>query len=153
MLVGAPGKGVGGVAYVFDGASGTLLQAVVNPDPTTGDAFGKAVALAGNTAVVGAPLDDPDGKVNAGAVHQFDAATGALVRTLSSPRHATFEQFGAAVATDGARIVVGAPFDGTERVNENETAGFGIHCSRDSISAGPSACLGRVTWKSGIEMC
>jgi ATP-dependent DNA helicase RecQ len=40
-----------------------------------------------------------------------------------------------------------------ERVNENETVGFGIHCSRDSIIAGPSGCFGRVTWKCGIEMC
>jgi hypothetical protein len=40
-----------------------------------------------------------------------------------------------------------------ERVNENETVGFGVHCSRDSIIAGPSGCFGRVTWKCGIEMC
>jgi len=117
VLVGAPFKDSDGAAFVFDGASGALLQTLVNPEPTLADAFGRAVALAGMTAVVGAPLKDPGSKANAGAVHQFDATTGALVRTLVSPRLAAFEQFGAAVATDGTRVVVGAPFDGTAGSN------------------------------------
>ena len=42
---------------------------------------------------------------------------------------------------------------GAERVNENETAGWGIHCSADSVITAFSAGSDRVTWQCGIEMC
>jgi hypothetical protein len=63
--------------------------------------------------VVGCPQDDNNGKSNNGAAFVYQESGGAwnLETTLYSPRPANSDQFGAAVATDGKEIVIGAPLD------------------------------------------
>ncbi|MBX9628390.1 MAG: FG-GAP repeat protein, partial [Gemmataceae bacterium] len=75
-------------------AFGDLLTTFANPAPTPYDWFGQAVAAGGGRAVVGAPLADPGGVENAGAVYVVDLATGKLAATLTSPAPDRGDQFG-----------------------------------------------------------
>src|SRR5207253_6807863 len=74
VLIGAPFDDTGaedaGIAYLFDAASGTLLDTFENPAPAPGDQFGASLAADGNLAVVGSWLDDTAAP-NAGAVYVF----------------------------------------------------------------------------------
>ena len=77
-----------GSAYVFDATTGALLHTVNNPTPEIGDGegdgFGAAVAISGNTIVVGARGDDT-GATDAGSAYVFDATSGVLIDTLNNP--------------------------------------------------------------------
>ncbi len=120
LLVGAPNDDAAGVtdagaAYVVDPATETTLLALANPTPGQDDGFGSALTAVGNLVVVGAPRDSSDGGAfHAGAAYVFDGTTGALVRTLRAPVAAAGARFGAALATLGANVVVGAPRDDAE---------------------------------------
>jgi hypothetical protein len=112
-LVGAPGTGAAGAAWVFvPGPSGWEVQApLAAPGAAAGDDFGAAVALAGDTAAVGAPGRDAPGAADAGAVYVF-ARSGAawslqalLVATGAGPGDA----FGSALALQGDTLLVGGP--------------------------------------------
>ncbi|MBN2473708.1 MAG: lamin tail domain-containing protein [Pirellulales bacterium] len=112
VLVGSPRENLGvhveaGAAYLFDGATGELLQTFENPTPADGDRFGRAVAAVGNHVLIGAPLDDT-GAEDAGAVYLFDGQTGELLHELRSPRPRANDQFGRAIATVGNHVLVGA---------------------------------------------
>ncbi|HJQ84727.1 MAG TPA: hypothetical protein VKA21_11650, partial [Candidatus Binatia bacterium] len=103
-----------GVVYVFD-ATGALVATLLNPSAAPGDRFGFALAAEGNRIVVGAPGDDQEADDGGIAyVYDGDAAAGMLSLTTSlvNPNAGPADQFGAAVAIDGQRVVVGAPFDG-----------------------------------------
>jgi hypothetical protein len=106
-VIGAPGgNGGGGAAYVFV-RSGSVWsqQAILVPginDPC--DGFGKAVAINGDIAVVGAPFT-ANGKVII-FTRSGTLWSKADVLTQSDPTGA--DQFGSALAFDGATIVIGA---------------------------------------------
>jgi hypothetical protein len=82
--------------------------------PAVDDLFGNAVAVEGDTVVVGIPWA-PERGVRRGTVQVFtrDPATGKwdLEQTLADPSAADNDQFGWAVAIAGGTIVVGAPND------------------------------------------
>jgi hypothetical protein len=107
VLIGAPGDGGRGAAYLFS-ASRALLTTFHNPTPTSGDAFGSSVAALGNDHVlIGAPYDNT-GAVDAGAAYLF-GVEGALLVTFTNPTPHEFENFGMAVAAVGTdRVLVGA---------------------------------------------
>lgn len=117
VLVGTPfsdrGAPNSGVAYLFDGATGDLLQTFLNPTPEGGDLFGDVVALDNNRVLIGAFLDN-EGATNSGATHLFDAVTGNLLRTFVNPTPASGDLFGRAVAIEGDRALISAPFDGDD---------------------------------------
>ena len=108
-----------GAAYLFDGATGSLLQTFVDPTPTEGSLFGASVAAVGNNVLVGAPqgrcgpirratvCEDP------GAAYLFDRSTGALLQTFVSPNPVENDRFGFSVAAVGGNILVGAHTDST----------------------------------------
>jgi FG-GAP repeat len=96
-----------GVAYLFDAATGNLLQTLVNPTPANGDVFGVSLALSGNNVLIGSSADDEGGD-NSGAVHLFDATTGDWVQTIVNPTPGEGDLFGNAVAIDGNLAIVGA---------------------------------------------
>ncbi|MCA8981456.1 MAG: hypothetical protein H6831_01915 [Planctomycetes bacterium] len=103
-----------GAAYVMKRGSsfwGEQAQ-LLAPDASANDQFGASVALRGNLAVVGAPAADPSG-VNSGAVYAFERTGSVWDAGVALPDVGTswFDAFGQSVATDGTRIVVGAPGD------------------------------------------
>jgi subtilisin family serine protease len=113
LLVGAPYKDVGGAedaggAYLFDGATGAFLRTLDDPVPLESDLFGFAVAGVSGTAAVGAPWADDLVAPDLGAVHLFDPATGANLRTLRNPSSASLT-LGWALAPLGPNLIVGAP--------------------------------------------
>ncbi len=120
VLVGAPLDDTGatdaGAAYLFDGKTGALLQTFRNPTRAANDWFGVSLAAVGSQVVVGAFLDDT-GAIDAGAAYVFDAATGALSRTLQKPKPAAGDQFGVSVAAVGVNVLIGAPYDDTGKTD------------------------------------
>ena len=74
VLIGAPGDDVGatdaGAAYLFDPATGELLETFSNPTPDAGDQFGFCVAAEGEEVLISAPWDDT-AAADAGAVYAF----------------------------------------------------------------------------------
>lgn len=74
------------------------------------DWFGQAVAISGNYAIVGAPVEDMAGITSSGRAYIFDVTTGQLKWTLNTPSTYPLEsQFGQAVSISGNYVVVGAP--------------------------------------------
>lgn len=103
-----------GKVNLFDASSGSLLHTFENPAPAIGDRFGRSVALQGDRALVGvtndigvAPGEDRD----PGSAHLFDATSGALLQSFTSPTPDEVDLFGEAVALDGNRVLIGARAD------------------------------------------
>jgi FG-GAP repeat len=124
-LVGAihdsTGGDLAGAAYLFDDATGNLLQTFLNPNPDRDasgglDFFGSAVAGFGNDVLVSATGEDL-GAQDAGVVYRFDAASGALLQTIPNPTPEVFDQFGVAVTSVGNNFAVSAAFDATGATN------------------------------------
>jgi hypothetical protein len=92
-----------GRGFLFDEASGALLLAFVNPDPTSYE-FGFSAASVGGNALIGAR-----GRSGGpGAAFLFDGGTGALIREFPDPA-GTNVLFGRSVAALGDDVLVGAP--------------------------------------------
>lgn len=94
------------------GPAGGIPLAIDNPAPNPADEFGGAVAIDGDTILIGGFLDDT-GAGNTGSVYQFSAASGGLVRTLNNPDPGANDQFGRTVSVSGDAMAAGAPFDDT----------------------------------------
>jgi VCBS repeat-containing protein len=130
MVVGAPGFDQpsgpnAGAAYVFQrnpvNRNAWLQVAKLNPpamNASGGDAFGTAVALQGDTLLVGAPIANLTGAPRSGRVFVFKrggtpgswSSTQTLVATdnRASGLLNDFEHFGAALAIDGNTVIIGA---------------------------------------------
>ncbi|HEX7003636.1 MAG TPA: hypothetical protein VF168_05585 [Trueperaceae bacterium] len=118
LVVGAPGHtgSTGdagrGAAYLFELIAGEWSEVPIVPalDPAVGDEFGHSVAIDGDRLVVGARGDDTAG-ANAGAVHVFERIGTEWVATASllAPDAVDDDGFGASVALEGDRLVVGSP--------------------------------------------
>jgi hypothetical protein len=102
-----------GAAYLFalpdqggDGPDGVRLTA---SDGTAGDLFGRAVAIDGDTALIGADWADIDGNFNQGAAYVFvrDGEAWVEQAKLTVPEGASSEQFGISVDLSGDTAVVG----------------------------------------------
>lgn len=97
-----------GSVYQFDATTGVQTRRLNAADGNASDRFGSAVAIAGNTIVVGAS-DKEQGALNqAGAVYLFDASTGAQTAKLSAADATASAFFGQSVAISGNVIAVGA---------------------------------------------
>jgi outer membrane protein assembly factor BamB len=106
VVVGAPGSG--GNAYVVDLATGQQLQHIVPDDPGN-KRFGSSVDVAGQYAVIGASMTDAN-VPDAGVAYVYDITTGEQIHRLIAANPTGRERFGASVAMDDTRIVVGAPW-------------------------------------------
>jgi len=102
-----------GTAFVFarTGAMWSLQQTLTASDGMANERFGQAIALAGDTLIIGASGSDLLENVRSGAVYVF-TRTGdtwteqqKLTASDSNPR----DFFGSVVALDGDTLVVGAP--------------------------------------------
>jgi hypothetical protein len=113
-LVGAQGDaGAIGAAYVYVRSAGAwvLQQVLVPTDGAVGDRFGCAVALDGDTALIGADRHDLQaGGTNSGAAYVFtrSGTTWALEAELAPSDHGYGDRFGCSVDLDGDTALVGA---------------------------------------------
>ena len=113
VVVGAPDETANGFieaghAYIFNAASGALLSTLTSPNAQPYGNFGFSVAVSGNTAVVGAYGETVNGQYDAGYAYVFNAASGSLVSTLTSPNEQQDGNFGYSVAVSGGLVAVGA---------------------------------------------
>ena len=81
-----------------------------------GDAFGTSVAISGDTAIVGAYLNDNDNGGNSGSAYLFDITTGRQVAELLPDDGAEYDHFGVSVAISGSIAIIGAPDDVTSGI-------------------------------------
>lgn len=118
LVTGAPGDAVAGAtgrgsAHVWrrEGAGWTVVQKLIAPDGAAGDGFGTAVAIAGDTVVVGAPAARAGRAGPAGAAYIFRRAGTQWqhAATVVGDEVSSFADFGAVVAVSGTAVVVGAP--------------------------------------------
>ncbi len=91
-------------------AAMTQQQKLTANDGAANDAYGWAVAISGNTAVIGAPLVDLNGNTSQGAAYVYVRANGAwtMQTKLFATDGSVNTQFGYSVAIDGDTIVIGA---------------------------------------------
>lgn len=108
LLVGMRGDSLRGGVKVFSrGTNGSWTAAgALTATSAARDQFGRAVALAGDWAFVGAP-----GEGTGGAVHVFRRSGGSWTAsgTLASDAVGAGDGFGTALAIDGDRLAVSAP--------------------------------------------
>jgi hypothetical protein len=115
IVVGAAGHDVygtdAGAAYVFvpSGTMWTEQQMITASDAAAYDYLGDAVAIQGDTAVVGARGDDDRGSAS-GSVYVFQRIGGFWTQTrkLTGSTTGVADEFGSALDLDGALMVVGA---------------------------------------------
>jgi len=120
LAVGAEWDGIGanayqGSAYVFtrSGATWTQQQKLIADDGAYGDNFGTAVAVNGDTLVVGANRATIGANIDQGSVYVFtrSGATWTQQQKLIANDGAVYENFGQAVALKGDTLVVGVQWD------------------------------------------
>ncbi|HUT94463.1 MAG TPA: Ig-like domain-containing protein [Thermoguttaceae bacterium] len=97
-----------GIAYLFDGDTGALLQTFRNPNPSANDQFGYVVAPLGSDKVLVTGLLEDQGAADAGIVYMFSATTGALLHTFPNPTPTGTEHFGIALAEFHGDVLIGA---------------------------------------------
>ena len=103
-----------GKAYIFtrSGSSWTEQAILQASDGTNGDAFGFSVGISGNTAIVGARLDDVGAVGDQGSAYVFDRSGSTWTQTQQLFGVETIQRndtFGGSVAIKGDTIAVGAP--------------------------------------------
>ncbi len=117
MVIGTnkPNGGTPGVAYVYVRSGATwVAQALLTAADVTGfDRFGTAVALSGNTALVGATADTIGLNAQQGSVYVFvrNGALWSQQAKLTALDGAPNDFFGNAVALSGETAVIGAVND------------------------------------------
>ncbi len=103
-----------GAAYVFVRNNGawTVQQKLVASDRAASDYFGAAVAVSGQTVLVGAPHADPKGP-SSGASYAFvrTGTTWSQQQKLVPSGTAAGDRLGCAVALSGERALIGAELD------------------------------------------
>ena len=109
-----------GSAYVFvrSGSSWSEQDKLTASDGAVGDSFGYSVSVSGDTAVVGAALDDDNGDLSGSAyVFVRSGSTWTEQAKLTASDGAAYDYFGLSVSVSGETAVVGADGDddnGTE---------------------------------------
>ena len=100
-----------GSAYFFTRSGGlwTQQQKLTASDGAEGDSFGNSVALDGDTALVGAYIDDDRGS-ESGSAYFFTRSGGVWTQQqkLTASDGAEGDSFGSSVALDGDTALVGA---------------------------------------------
>jgi len=101
-----------GAAYVFtrSGDIWTQEDELTATDGAADDHFGNSVSLSGNTALIGAHMDDSQGN-NAGSAYVFlrTGSSWAQQAKLTAADGADNDSFGIAVSLSGTKVLVGAP--------------------------------------------
>ncbi len=116
-IVGARSNDSNGSAYIFvrDPVNNmwTQQQKLRAADGAFQDNFGVSVSISGDTAIIGAGMDD-DAGTSTGSAYVFvrNPSTGvwALQQKLLASDGAAYDYFGRSVAISGDRVIVGSPW-------------------------------------------
>lgn len=150
-----------GSAYVFAQSGGDWVEAakLTATGPQAGDQFGSFVALRGDRAVVGNPLRDTPGGINAGTAVVFEHSGGlwSEVAVLAASDAGAGDEFGHTVALDGDVVVVGASQadtaagvdTGAAYVFARTEAGWLEHAALTAYDAAPAENYGSIVAVSG----
>jgi hypothetical protein len=115
LVVGAPGHGSTGAAYVFVRSHGVWSEEaeLTASDGAANDSFGASVALSGSLAAVGAPRTNTD---DTGTAYVFvrDGTSWSQEAELTASDAVANEFFGTSVAISGSTAIVGGPSGGTQ---------------------------------------
>ncbi len=150
--------GSAGAAYVFtrSGIIWSFRSYLKGSNTEAGDRFGSSVAISGDTAVVGAPLEDSAAtgvggdqadatESGSGAAYVFTraAATWSQAAYLKASNTDSGDQFGSSVSVSGNTVLVGAPFEAGSASGVN-----GDPASNTAASAGAAYTFvrGGTTW-------
>ena len=114
VAVGAPDAGASGAVYVFlrNGTQWSEEAKLVAPDANPGDmSFGEAVALQGDTLVVGMPREDNINGVDAGALYVYrrSGTSWSFLTKFGASDGVFQDQLGATLGFSGDLLVAGAP--------------------------------------------
>lgn len=103
-----------GAAYIFTRTGSTWSQQakLIASDGAATDAFGQAVAIDGDTAVIGAEQDN-DAGTNSGSAYVFVRSGSVWTEQakLTASDAAAFDRFGSSIDVDGDTAIVGATAD------------------------------------------
>ncbi|MHC4739833.1 MAG: FG-GAP repeat protein [Planctomycetota bacterium] len=99
-----------GSAYIFrfDGSNWVEEQKLTASDGAANDKFGISVGISGDTAIIGAHGDDPNGSAY---IFRFDGASWVEEAKLTASDGAAGDKFGKCVAISGDAAVIGAVND------------------------------------------
>ena len=105
------GNAYKGAAYIFkrNGSLWSQQQKLTGSDSAAEDSFGWSVAISGDTAVVGAYLDDNSG-TDHGSVYVFtrNGTVWSEQQKLTAPDAAAGDQFGVSLSISGDTLIVGS---------------------------------------------
>ena len=142
--VGAPGdssRGVQGSTHILEWIGRWKETKALALEEPAG--FGRSVDMSGELLVVGAPFDhSPQLLSGSSYTYRLNGTHWAEERRLATPSADTQEYFGAAVATDGSLVLVGAP-EGNGRAPDTGTA-F-VFSSERCVGGSVAAGAGRIS--------
>ena len=96
-----------GTIYIYDTSTWMQIATITRPDATAFDAFGTAVAIDGNTAIIGAPWHDHDA-IDSGTAYIYDIQTRTRLHELAHEGNALYSyEFGTSVDIAGQYAIVG----------------------------------------------
>ena len=117
LIIGVPGAGFVELHKQSPNGSWPFVTQLFPGDGAPGDMFGYSVAIDGDKAVVGAPLNDNAKGTDAGAAYVFvrgSNGTWTQQQKLIASDGIDQDHFGQSVAIDGNMIVVGSPYFGSK---------------------------------------
>lgn len=136
LLVGAfqDGSVAQGAAYLYSTQTQALEASLWASAPQAVEAMGMAVALDGNSVLLGAPAFDIGTLENAGAAHVFERGPTGWTerRVLIAADAAEVDTFGRAVAAQGGSLMFGAP----NKAGDNPQEGMAYAAAGDTLFAG-----------------
>jgi len=147
-----------GSAYLFERTEGSWTQTakLLATDGAAGDAFGIAVSLDGDRALIGARLDEGNG-FNSGSAYLFEHTGGSWTQTakLTPDDGATKDWFGRSVSLDGDRALVGALLDDDNGSNSGSAYLFAFDGSNwtqvAKLTADDGASLDRFGYSVSLD--
>jgi len=120
------------------------IQKLLASDGALGDDFGVSVAVDGDTAVIGARLDDDNG-FDSGSAYVFTRSAGvwAEQQKLTASDGAANDLFGMRVAVDGDTAVIGAEADDVDGFDSGSayvfTRSAGVWTEQQKLTASDAA--------------
>lgn len=160
IIVGAYGKNANqGVAYIFEyNTNWQQMGKLIPSDGNADDYFGISTSIYGDTVLIGAYTDDPNGISDAGAAYIFKKPISGWTdmnesQKISANDAATSDNFGISVCINQNHIGVGAYLDDDQGTESGSVYWFN-NCQPTSSTIVENACIeyispsGNYTWSS-----